>query len=41
MSSPTTIDTEALLEKLTQAVADWEDSPHYLSDPTICRKKIQ
>ena len=30
MSGSTTIDKEDLLEKLTQAVAEWEDSPYYL-----------
>ena len=35
MSTPTPIDTEALLEKLTQAVADWEDSPYYLQDEEL------
>jgi len=35
MSTPTPIDTEALFEKLTQAVADWEDSPYYLQDEEL------
>jgi len=35
MSTSTPIDTEALLEKLTQAVADWEDSPYYLKDEEL------
>jgi hypothetical protein len=32
VSTSTPIDTEELLEKLTQAIADWEDSPYYLAD---------
>ena len=32
MSTSTAIDIEELLEKLTHAVADWEDSPYYLKD---------
>jgi hypothetical protein len=32
MSASTPIDIEELLEKLTQAVADWEDSPYYLKE---------
>jgi hypothetical protein len=35
MSTPTPINTEALLEKLSQAVADWEDSPYYLQDEEL------
>jgi hypothetical protein len=35
MSTSTQIVTEELLEKLTQAVADWEDSPYYLKDEEI------
>jgi membrane-anchored protein YejM (alkaline phosphatase superfamily) len=35
MSTPTPIDTEALLEKLSQAVADWEDSPYYRKDEEL------
>ena len=35
MSTSTPIDTEELLEKLSQAVADWEDSPYYLKDEEI------
>jgi hypothetical protein len=35
MSTPTPINTEALLEKLSQAVADWEDSPFYLQDEEL------
>ena len=35
MSTSTPIDTEELLEKLTQAVADWEDSPYYLRDEEL------
>ena len=35
MSTSTAIDTEELLEKLTQAVADWEDSPYYLKDEEL------
>jgi hypothetical protein len=35
MSTPTPINTEALLEKLSQAVADWEDSPYYLPDEEL------
>jgi hypothetical protein len=32
MTTSTPIDTEELLEKFTQEVADWEDSPYYLKD---------
>jgi hypothetical protein len=35
MSTSTPIDTEELLEKLSQAVADWEDSPYYLKDEEL------
>lgn len=35
MSTSTPIDTEELLEKLTQEVADWEDSPYYLRDEEL------
>ena len=35
MSTSTPIDTEGLLEKLTQEVADWEDSPYYLKDEEL------
>jgi hypothetical protein len=35
MSTSTPIDTEELLEKLTQAVADWEDSPYYRKDQEL------
>ena len=35
MSTSTPIDTEELLEKLSQAVADWEDSPYYLKDQEL------
>jgi hypothetical protein len=35
MSTSTPIDSGELLEKLTQAVADWEDSPYYLKDEEL------
>ena len=35
MSTSTPIDTEELLEKLSQEVADWEDSPYYLKDEEL------
>ncbi|MGD8995909.1 MAG: hypothetical protein PVH34_11890, partial [Syntrophobacterales bacterium] len=35
MASSTPIDIEELLEKLTEAVADWEDSPYYLKDEEL------
>jgi len=35
MSTSTSIDNEELLEKLTQAVADWEHSPYYLKDEEL------
>ena len=35
MSTSTPIDTEDLLEKLSQEVADWEDSPYYLKDEEL------
>ena len=35
MSTSTPIDTEELLEKLSHAVADWEDSPYYLRDEEL------
>ena len=35
MSTSTPIEPEELLEKLTQAVADWEDSPYYLKDEEL------
>ncbi len=35
MSTSTPIDTEELFEKLTQAVADWEDSPYYRKDQEL------
>ena len=35
MAPSTPIDTEALLEKLSQAVADWEDSRYYLKDKEL------
>jgi hypothetical protein len=35
MASSTSIDIEELIEKLTQAVADWEDSPYYLKDDEL------
>ena len=35
MSTSTPIDTEELFEKLSQAVADWEDSPYYLKDEEL------
>ena len=35
MSGSTPIDTEDLLEKLTQAVAEWEDSPYYLKEEEL------
>ena len=35
MSTSTPIDIEELLEKLTHAVADWEDSPYYLKDDEL------
>ena len=35
MSTSTPIDNEELLEKLTQAVADWEYSPYYLQDEEL------
>jgi hypothetical protein len=35
VSTSTPIDTEELLEKLAQAVADWEDSPYYLKDEEL------
>jgi hypothetical protein len=35
MPPSTPIDSEELLEKLTQAVADWEDSPYYLKDEEL------
>ncbi len=35
MSTSTPIDNEELLEKLTQAVADWEHSPYYVKDEEL------
>jgi hypothetical protein len=35
MSTSTPIDSEDLLEKLSQEVADWEDSPYYLKDEEL------
>ena len=35
MSTSTPIDNEELLEKLTEAVADWEHSPYYLNDQEL------
>ena len=35
MSTSTPIDSEELLERLTQTVADWEDSPYYLKDEEL------
>ena len=35
MSASTPIDNGELLEKLTQAVADWEYSPYYLQDKEL------
>jgi len=35
MFTSTPIDTEELLEKLSQAVADWEDSPYYRKDQEL------
>ncbi len=35
MSRSTPNDTEKLLEKLTQAVAEWEESPYYLADEEL------
>ena len=35
MSTSTPIDNEELLEKLTQAVADWEHSSYYLEDKEL------
>jgi hypothetical protein len=35
MSTSTSIDIEELLEKLTDAVADWEDSFYYLKDDEL------
>lgn len=35
MSTSTPIDTEELMEKLAQAVADWEHSPYYLEDKEL------
>ena len=35
MSTSTPINTDELLEKLSQAVADWEDSPYYLKDQEL------
>ncbi len=35
MPTLTPIDIEALLEKLTQEVADWEDSPYYLKNEEL------
>ena len=35
MTPSTPIDDEEMLEKLTQAVADWEHSPYYLEDKEL------
>ena len=35
MSGSTPFDTEDLLEKLSQAVAEWEDSPYYLKEEEL------
>ena len=35
MPTLTPIDIEALLEKLTQEVADWEDSPYYMKNEEL------
>jgi hypothetical protein len=35
MSGSTPIDTEELLEKLSQAVAEWENSPYYLKEEEL------